>query len=110
MNLILSIIIAGFVIYILLKFGLYLYRPFYLSKILRKTDEKYKKVLTHAEREIDAALEDLKKWQSDDKPHHPFGSEEEARERVKGAELNKSHEEEVYSCLCATKIRKKIQF
>lgn len=97
LNLILSIIIAGFVIYILLKFGLYLYRPFYLSKILRKIDEKYKKVLTHAERDYDEVLEYLKKSQSDDKPHPLSVSEEEWRKRVKHAELYKSHEEEVYS-------------
>lgn len=96
MNFIFSIIIVGVLIYLLLKFCLYLYRPFYLSKIIRKTDKMYKKVLSHTEREVDSALEDLKKWQSGDNVHRILGSEEEALERVKAAELAKAHEEEVY--------------
>lgn len=76
---------------------MYLYRPFYFSKIIRKTDEMYKKVLSHIESEIESSLENLKKYQSGEKktcmPHY----EDRMHERIKDAELDKTHEEEVYS-------------
>jgi hypothetical protein len=91
------LIVAGVIIYFLLKFFLYLYRPFYLQKILRRIEEKYKQVLTHTEKRLDEAIEELNEWQSDDKHSFPADTKEEALESVNNAKLNKAHEEEMYS-------------
>lgn len=97
MNLILSIIIVGVLIYLLLKLCLLIYRPFFLSKTLRNIDEMYNGVLNHTERSIQSALKDLKKWEAGDEYFKVFRGKDNLIESVTDAESAKAHEEEVYA-------------
>ena len=97
MNIILSIIIAGVLIYLIVKFCLLIYRPFFLSKTFRNIDEMYNRVLNHTERSIHSALEDLKEWEAGDKVIRLVHSEDRITKNVNDAESAKAHEEEVYA-------------
>jgi len=97
LNILISIIVAGVLIYLLLKFCMHLYRPFYFVKLIKKTEEMYETVLSHTKRDIDSALEHSEKWHSGAKAQRTAYSEEEINERVKAAQVAKAHEEKVYS-------------
>ena len=91
----LIIIILGLVVYFLLKIILLILRPFFLKKFLEEIDTLYNKIKAYAVKDIDTAVENLKKW-------HAGGairiirSEEELNQRLKDAQLADEHEKEVY--------------
>lgn len=96
MNILILIIAIGILIYLLLKFGMYIYRPFYLSKLIKKAEEMYNIALSYTKREIESSIELFKKWESGDRVARIGCTEKSLRERVESSRLAKNHEEEVY--------------
>jgi len=92
----LFIVIAGTLVYFLLKLCLYLYRPFFLSKTFRQIEQMYDNLLTAADKDIGSAAEDFKAWQSGDRVIKTFNSEDEMIERINTAKTAKAHEEELH--------------
>jgi len=92
----LFIIIAGILVYLLLRLCLYLYRPFFLSKTFREIEQTYNRLLTVAEKDVGSAVENLGKWQSGDKVIRTMWTEDEIKESINAAKAARAHEEEVY--------------
>ena len=74
------IIIAGILVYLLLKLCLYLYR----------------RLLTAIERDVGYWVETLERWQSGDKVVRTSCRENDIMENINAAKAAKAHEEEVY--------------
>ncbi len=96
MKLLLVIVIIGTLAYLLIKFSLYVYRPFFLSKTFMAIEEMYNRLQIAADKDIDLDVEYLKKWQSGDGIVKAYSSEDEIMERIKTTRAAKTHEEEVY--------------
>lgn len=96
MNVLLSIVGAGIVVYLAAKLCLYIYRPFFLSKTFREIDEMYSKLLVAANNDVDSAIDDYRKWQSGDEVLKTMHPEEEITRNVDTAMVGKAHEEEVH--------------
>jgi hypothetical protein len=92
----LFIIIAGILVYLLLRLCLYLYRPFFLSKTFREIEQTYNRLLTVAEKDVGSAVENFGKWQSGDKVIRTMWTEDEIKESINAAKAARAHEEEVY--------------
>ena len=90
------IIIAGVLLYLFIKFCLYLYRPFFLSRTFREIEQKYNRLLAAVEKDIASALDDLRQWRSGDAVLKTMSTEERIMERVNIAKQDKAHEEEVH--------------
>ena len=96
-KLLLFIVIAGALLYLLLKFCLYLYRPFFLSKTYRKIDQMYNRLLTNAEKNIEEWIEGMEAWRSNEVAARlTYRSEDEIIEEINNAKEDKAHEEKVY--------------
>jgi hypothetical protein len=95
-KLLLVIVIIGTLAYLLIKFSLYVYRPFFLSKTFMAIEEMYNRLQIAADKDIDLDVEYLKKWQSGDGIVKAYSSEDEIMERIKTTRAAKTHEEEVY--------------
>ena len=96
MKLLLIIIFAGGVVYVLLKLCLYIYRPFFLSKIYREIDKMYQSLMTATEKDVRSRVNDLEKWHAGDKVITTLSSKEDLIANIKAAEVAKTHEEEVH--------------
>jgi hypothetical protein len=97
LKILLFIIIAGILVYLLLKFCLYLYRPFHISKTFLEIEQKYKRLLTAIEKNLDSWVETLEKYRSGDKiVRTEIGDENEIMKRYHEAKAEKTHEEEMY--------------
>lgn len=96
MKLLLFIVIAGILVYFFLKFLLRLYRPFFLSRTFLEIDQIYSRLLTAADNDIDSAVENLKKWQSNDRVVRTMCSEDEIMKNIDAAKAAKTHEEELH--------------
>jgi len=96
LNLFISIIVAGIIVYLLLKLGLYLFRPCLLSKLQKDIDRDFKRFMVIVDREIASAIEDFSKWQAGNIALRTMRTEEDLVECVRGYQQAKAHEEEVH--------------
>ncbi len=95
MNLVLIIVLSGIVIYFLLKIGLYIYRPFFVAKLISDIQSKYDKLQVMLDKDIELAVENLKKWESEDGFFRDHSSESELKERIAEAKASKTHGQKV---------------
>lgn len=96
MKLLLLIVIVGILVYLFLKFCLYQYRPFFLSKTFREIEQMYNRLFTAAEKELSSAIERLEKWHSGDKVVRTVHSEEQVMESINAAKAAKAREEKLH--------------
>jgi hypothetical protein len=89
-------VIAGIVIYLLLKLCLYLYRPFFLTKTIREIEQMYDRLLGAVENDLSLAAEELGKWKSGDRVTRTIHSPDRLMERMNTARAAKAHEEEMH--------------
>jgi hypothetical protein len=90
------ILLAGILVYLFLKFFLYLCRPFFLSRTFREIERIYNTLLIAVEKDVGSAVENLEKWRFGDEAVRMVYSENEIMESVNTAKAEKAHEEEVY--------------
>ena len=96
MKIILLIVIAGIVLYFLLKLCLYLLRPFFLSKALREIDQIYNNTLAYIDKDLNLATENYNNWHKGDAITRCGSTEEEITNRLNYIKKEKEHEKEVY--------------
>lgn len=96
MKLLFFIVIAGTLVYLLLKFCLYIYRPFFLSRAFREIDQMYNRLLTAAVKDVGSAVKVLERWQSNDKVVRDLSSEDQIMENINASKTATAREEEVY--------------
>ena len=95
MNILIILVLAGFAIYFLIKVGLYIYRPFYFQKTISNIEAQHNKLLARLNKDIDIAVENYNKWQSDDKVILALNSADELKGRINEAMASKKHAQEV---------------
>jgi len=96
MKILITLILAGFVIYLIAKICLYIYRPFFISKTLNKMHTQYSKLIAVANKEVERCSNDYEKWKSGDSVLVDMYSEGQCKNAIKGALEWKNHEQEVY--------------
>jgi hypothetical protein len=95
LKLFLIFIFSGVSIYFLFKLGLYIYRPFYLEKVVREIQSKFDNFQALLDKDIETAVENFEKWQSGDKAMRFHYNEDGIREKISKAQSLKRHEQEV---------------
>ena len=97
MKIFLIIVISGFAIYLLLKIVLYIYRPFYLAKLIREIQSKYDNLLIILNKDIELEVGNLKQWESgDDVMRLVYHDSSEFQERITKANDLKLREQNNY--------------
>jgi len=94
LNILIILVLAGLVIYLLFKLGLYIYRSFYLQKMTSKIEEQHNKLLARLNQDVDMGVENYNQWQSGD---ITLGLEsgDELKDRINEAMASKKHAQEV---------------
>ena len=94
MNILIILVLAGLVIYLLFKLGLYIYRSFYLQKMTSKIEEQHNKLLARLNQDVDMGVENYNQWQSGD---ITLGLEsgDELKDRINEAMASKKQAQEV---------------
>jgi hypothetical protein len=96
LKILLFIVIAGILVYLLIKFCLHLYRPFFLNKTFRKIEQMYNGLLTALEKDVGYWVETWGEWQSGDNVVRIQCREDDIMQNINAAKVAKAHEEEVY--------------
>jgi hypothetical protein len=96
LKILLFIVTAGVVAYLVLKFCLYVYHQFFLSKTFRRIEDMYSSLLIAVDNDVNSAVENYRDWQSGDKVLKDIRSEEEIIKSVDTAREAKIHEEKVH--------------
>jgi hypothetical protein len=95
LEILIILVLAGFVIYLLFKLGLYIYRPFFLQKTISNIEAQYNKLLAILNKRIDMEVENYNKWKSGDKVILTLRNEDELKDSIDEAMASKKHEQEV---------------
>lgn len=95
MEMLLIIVLIAMGLYFLTKFALWIYRPFGLAKILCDIQLKYENLLRILEKDVEEAVDGLRKWESGDRVIRGIRNEKELKEEVSNAYERKTHEQRV---------------
>jgi len=91
MQFITIIAIVGIVLYFLVKLGLILLRPFFLSKLLNEIEELYKKTQSVLTKDVKETTENLNKWHAQDKVVQIHSSKEDLEARIQEKQKTQEH-------------------
>jgi hypothetical protein len=106
LNTIVIIVIVVGGIYLFMKVALYIYRPLYLTKVVRDIQTKYEKLLMILNKEIEAEAENLQKWVAGDHiTMRVYHDESELQARLATANEAKLHEQKNYDKFLRTRER-----
>lgn len=95
-KIILTAVFVGILVYVILKVGLSLLRPVFLSRFYQKADEAYNELLTLMNVDIKSQEERYGEWQSGNEALRDKYDEKEMVEEIVRATSVKSHEEELH--------------
>ncbi len=97
MKIIAILFISAVSVYVLLKIGPNLYRPFLLRKRIKETQKKYDELIAIIDRDMAESVVRYDKWKADNEISHDLDSEQECRERMRNAIRAKMHEQEIHN-------------
>ena len=96
MKLLLPILIAGGVLYFLIKIGLFLLRPFFLAKILEEIEQLYTETQAVFVKDLEQAIENSKRWRANDKILRILSSEKDFEARIQDAQAADRYNKDVH--------------
>jgi hypothetical protein len=71
-------------------------RPFFVAKFLREIDMLYTNTKLISAKDLDGAIENLRKWRANDRVIRTYSSEEKCQSCIKDAQAADRHEQEVH--------------
>lgn len=96
MDLILFILITGMVLYFLTKIVLFLLRPFFLARFIEKIEQLYARTQAILGKDLEQAMEDLKRWHKNETSTKILYSERDLEARIRAAQAAEEHNKDVH--------------